>query len=42
MTTPTRGPAIEVAGLRKSYASKSGKQLVLDGVDLVEIGRAHV
>lgn len=35
MTTPVHGPAIEVAGLRKSYASKSGKQLVLDGVDLV-------
>lgn len=35
MTTPARGPAIEVAGLRKSYRSKSGTQLVLDGVDLV-------
>jgi len=35
MTTTARGPAIEVAGLRKSYTSKSGKQLVLDGVDLV-------
>lgn len=35
MTTTVRGPAIEVAGLRKSYRSKSGTQLVLDGVDLV-------
>jgi ABC-2 type transport system ATP-binding protein len=35
MTTTAPGPGIEVAGLRKSYASKSGKQLVLDGVDLV-------
>lgn len=35
MTAAVRGPAIEVAGLRKSYPSKSGEQLVLDGVDLV-------
>lgn len=35
MTTPAHGPAIEVVGLRKSYRSKSGTQLVLDGVDLV-------
>lgn len=35
MTTTVRGPAIEVAGLRKSYRSKAGEQLVLDGVDLV-------
>jgi ABC-2 type transport system ATP-binding protein len=35
MTTAARRPGIEVAGLRKSYASKSGKQLVLDGVDLI-------
>ena len=35
MTTTARGPASEVAGLRKSYTSQSGKQLVLDGVDLV-------
>ncbi|WP_345347732.1 ABC transporter ATP-binding protein [Rhodococcus olei] len=35
MTAAVRGPAIEVAGLRKSYTSKSGEQLVLDGVDLV-------
>ncbi|GAA1723483.1 hypothetical protein GCM10009809_19200 [Isoptericola hypogeus] len=35
MSTTARGPAIEVAGLRKSYRSKSGDQLVLDGVDLV-------
>jgi len=35
MTSTARGPAIEVAGLRKTYRSKSGDQLVLDGVDLV-------
>jgi ABC-2 type transport system ATP-binding protein len=35
MTTTAPRPGIEVAGLRKSYESKSGKQLVLDGVDLV-------
>jgi len=35
MTTTVRGPAIEVAGLRKSYRSKAGEQLVLDGVDLI-------
>ncbi|KQR17243.1 ABC transporter ATP-binding protein [Cellulomonas sp. Leaf334] len=35
MSSPTAGPAIEVAGLRKSYRSKAGEQLVLDGVDLV-------
>jgi ABC-2 type transport system ATP-binding protein len=35
MTTAAPGPGIEVAGLRKSYESKSGEQLVLDGVDLV-------
>jgi ABC-2 type transport system ATP-binding protein len=35
MTAPTSGPAIEVAGLRKSYRSKAGELLVLDGVDLV-------
>lgn len=35
MTTTVRGPAIEVEGLRKSYRSKSGTQLVLDGIDLV-------
>jgi len=35
MPSSARGPAIEVAGLRKTYRSKSGDQLVLDGVDLV-------
>ncbi len=35
MTATVRGPAIEVAGLFKSYRSKVGEQLVLDGVDLV-------
>jgi ABC-2 type transport system ATP-binding protein len=35
MPTAAPGPGIDVAGLRKSYESKSGKQLVLDGVDLV-------
>ncbi|WP_051681666.1 ABC transporter ATP-binding protein [Cellulomonas sp. HZM] len=33
-TIPTE-PAIQVAGLRKSYRSRSGDQLVLDDVDLV-------
>jgi ABC-2 type transport system ATP-binding protein len=28
------GPAIEIAGLRKSYPTKQGPQLVLDGLDL--------
>ncbi|MDM7830092.1 ATP-binding cassette domain-containing protein [Cellulomonas sp. MW9] len=32
---PATRPAIEVAGLRKSYRSKAGSQVVLDGVDLV-------
>jgi ABC-2 type transport system ATP-binding protein len=35
MTATARGPAVEVTGLRKSYRSKAGEQLVLDGVDLV-------
>lgn len=35
MTTQARGPAIEIAGLRKSFTSKSSSHLVLDGVDLV-------
>jgi ABC-2 type transport system ATP-binding protein len=35
MSATVRGPAIEIAGLRKSYRSKAGEQLVLDGVDLV-------
>ncbi|GAA4993519.1 ABC transporter ATP-binding protein [Kineococcus glutinatus] len=34
MTSPAPGPAIEVAGLRKSYPSTSGTRPVLDGVDL--------
>ncbi len=34
MPTIARGPAIQVAGLRKSYRSRAGEQLVLDGVDL--------
>ncbi|WP_402469147.1 ABC transporter ATP-binding protein [Isoptericola aurantiacus] len=34
MSSPTRGPAIEIAGLRKSYPSRSGDHLVLDGLDL--------
>lgn len=35
MPSTARGPAIEVAGLSKSYRSRSGDRLVLDGVDLV-------
>ncbi|WP_159794108.1 ABC transporter ATP-binding protein [Puerhibacterium puerhi] len=35
MPTTARGLAIEARGLRKSYRSKAGEQLVLDGVDLV-------
>jgi ABC-2 type transport system ATP-binding protein len=35
MTATARGPAVEVTGLRKSYRSKAGEQIVLDGVDLV-------
>jgi ABC-2 type transport system ATP-binding protein len=35
MTATARGPAVEVTGLRKSYRSKAGDQIVLDGVDLV-------
>jgi len=34
MPRTASGPAIEVAGLRKSYVSKAGTQPVLDGVDL--------
>ncbi|PFG42338.1 ABC-2 type transport system ATP-binding protein [Isoptericola jiangsuensis] len=34
MTSPALAPAIHVTGLRKSYPSKQGPQLVLDGVDL--------
>ncbi|MGY4643684.1 ABC transporter ATP-binding protein [Cellulomonas sp. URHB0016] len=35
MTATAHGPAIEIAGLHKTYRSRSGDQLVLDGVDLV-------
>ncbi|VTR76118.1 ABC transporter ATP-binding protein [Cellulomonas hominis] len=35
MSVTARGPAVEVTGLRKSYRSRSGEQLVLDGLDLV-------
>jgi ABC-2 type transport system ATP-binding protein len=34
MPSPALEPAIQVTGLRKSYPSKQGPQLVLDGVDL--------
>ncbi len=34
MPSVLSGPAIEIAGLRKSYRSKSGEQQVLNGVDL--------
>lgn len=34
MPISARGPAIEVAGLRKSYRGKGGDQVVLDGIDL--------